>query len=605
MSKNFKKYCAVILGVIMAATALTFTGCKEAEIKDKYEVSYNLNYSGAEVRTVNVARGANAVSWRAYREGYVIDGGYTNAKCSDSKKFDFDKRIGEDITLYANWAKEKEKCEVTFYENTKYSGIPYVSVVKNGEKITERDIPTLTKKGFNLEGWYTEPECVHKWDFENDEVTENTSLYANFIYDASIQRDENGKPIYEDVNVNVWLSGASYGTETMVMKLAEQFNKEYEGKIHVNASTTLAMQGLYSMRLQMNLDRNSSDSYWAASDIYDMAAIEYDRSDWYENAINDCFIDGKLGTIPLAANVPYIVYNKQLMAEYSDGVIPENYAEFSALFKKAYEGEHAKNANFKSFVSGNNWEYSINTSYGAYIQNGAEYFSYENNAYVNKYGNETVAQNAVGALNKMRDTFGEGGANNGRYTANDKETYKAVSSGDALMGIVNWYGSTISIARALGSPSCPVDVMPLSYLFADNSDAIGARIPVMNIGFAFCNFESILTNTELAAAAVFADYVSKNSIGTVNSCWYPTRKSVVESTAFTQPKGAHETPINLMKKIGDPNNFYSMAGHFKGMDIISNVVWEENTLPYVEGEETNADKIIKHLQSLLIGEIAR
>ena len=60
-----------------------------------------------------------------------------------------------------------------------------------------------------------------------------------------------------------------------------------------------------------------------------------------------------------------------------------------------------------------------------------------------------------------------------------------------------------------------------------------------------------------------------------------------------------------MKKIGDPNNFYSMAGHFKGMDIISNVVWEENTLPYVEGEETNADKIIKHLQSLLIGEIAR
>ena len=80
MSKNFKKYCAVILGVIMAATALTFTGCKEAEIKDKYEVSYNLNYSGAEVRTVNVARGANAVSWRPYREGYVIDGWYTNAK---------------------------------------------------------------------------------------------------------------------------------------------------------------------------------------------------------------------------------------------------------------------------------------------------------------------------------------------------------------------------------------------------------------------------------------------------------------------------------------------------------------------------------------------
>ena len=34
-----------------------------------------------------------------------------------------------------------------------------------------------TRKGYTFKGWYTEPECINEWDFENDEVTK----YSEYI----------------------------------------------------------------------------------------------------------------------------------------------------------------------------------------------------------------------------------------------------------------------------------------------------------------------------------------------------------------------------------------------------------------------------------------
>ena len=50
--------------------------------------------------------------------------------------------------------------------------------VKFGSGITKPDDPE--KAGYALDGWYMEPECVNRWDFQSNIVTENITLYAGW-----------------------------------------------------------------------------------------------------------------------------------------------------------------------------------------------------------------------------------------------------------------------------------------------------------------------------------------------------------------------------------------------------------------------------------------
>ncbi len=57
------------------------------------------------------------------------------------------------------------------------AGLPY------NARITP---PTVdpTKDGFTFGGWYTEAGCVRRWDFANDTVTDNLTLYAKWLTNA-------------------------------------------------------------------------------------------------------------------------------------------------------------------------------------------------------------------------------------------------------------------------------------------------------------------------------------------------------------------------------------------------------------------------------------
>ena len=58
-------------------------------------------------------------------------------------------------------------------------GTPLIEAqkVKKGDKAAEPDAPYLF--GYKLEGWYTEKECIHKFDF-NTPITGNITLYAKW-----------------------------------------------------------------------------------------------------------------------------------------------------------------------------------------------------------------------------------------------------------------------------------------------------------------------------------------------------------------------------------------------------------------------------------------
>ena len=54
-----------------------------------------------------------------------------------------------------------------------------------------------TREGYTFKGWYTEPECINEWDFENDEVTK----YSEYIE----INEEDGKTKKYSVIVKTYL----------------------------------------------------------------------------------------------------------------------------------------------------------------------------------------------------------------------------------------------------------------------------------------------------------------------------------------------------------------------------------------------------------------
>jgi uncharacterized repeat protein (TIGR02543 family) len=82
-----------------------------------------------------------------------------------------------------------QTCTVTFDGN---SGIPEVrqQTVNNGGKAIKPSDPE--KIGCTFSGWYKEPDCINEWDFSNDTVISNITLYAKWsinnyivVYDAN------------------------------------------------------------------------------------------------------------------------------------------------------------------------------------------------------------------------------------------------------------------------------------------------------------------------------------------------------------------------------------------------------------------------------------
>lgn len=51
-----------------------------------------------------------------------------------------------------------------------------------GAKINNPPMPKID--GYTLEGWYTEKECINKWNFETDVFVEDMTLYAHWVKNA-------------------------------------------------------------------------------------------------------------------------------------------------------------------------------------------------------------------------------------------------------------------------------------------------------------------------------------------------------------------------------------------------------------------------------------
>lgn len=571
------RIAAIMLGSVFTVSSAAGLLAACGQSGAKVEVIYHLNYNDAGERKVEIPTGTTAVDWNATRDGFKIKDWYTDKECKN--EYDFSEKVTKNLNLYAGWTVYEGKVPVTFDYNYPGSRSSFTVSVDKYVTVAERYAPIAedgNRLGMELNGWYKDAACTQKWDFSSDTADSEMTLYAGYTAKNTIPRDANGKIIYDNVQVNVWMDNNNCRDTTIIKELAEEFNKEYAGKINVNATTELIAQSSFSIRMQSTPQKSvNENTYYSVSDIYAMADIDYSLDDWYEGAVRDSVYKGALTSVPMFASVPYVMYNKTLMQKYNNGNLPENYSELSALLKKAYEGEKSA-AGFKSFLTDLTWTFKEGTSAAAFLQNGAEYYYYDSDSsmYTTDWDKEEVQSGAQDALRNVYNLFSEYGDCHGGTTDTNK-LINSVKEGKSLMCLINYMWDYRPATEETN-----IGIMPLSGLFTDSTDEASKRIPVSTVGLAFYKASGV-SDLQLAAGAVFADYCSKHSEAFTKNCWYPVRKSSCDTAKF-DAKYKH-----VLEQVGSPENFYTFSGYNNGKRIVNTICAEKYVVPILSEKELN------------------
>ncbi|MEL7569421.1 MAG: InlB B-repeat-containing protein, partial [Eubacteriaceae bacterium] len=162
-----------------------------------YTVSFNCN-GGSEISDINadynttIAPPADPV-----KENFIFMGLYKEQTLNNLWNFDNDTIPASNITLYAKWA--PEICVVSFDTD---GGSAVDAINTNYNTVITAPIEP-TKEGYSFSGWYKEDTLTNAWNFENDVVSDNTTLYAKWnanIYIISF--DSTGGSVIESVNAD-------------------------------------------------------------------------------------------------------------------------------------------------------------------------------------------------------------------------------------------------------------------------------------------------------------------------------------------------------------------------------------------------------------------
>ena len=126
------------------------------------------------------------------KPGYGFKGWYKDAECT--QKFDFTTIITEDTTIYAKW--EEKNYTVSF----DWLDVPSQTISENNKVTKPATDPEYPHKDFV--GWYKDAEGTWPWDFDNDVVTSDMTLYPKF--------EDSVYTVTFDVNGGAFEDGSTY-----------------------------------------------------------------------------------------------------------------------------------------------------------------------------------------------------------------------------------------------------------------------------------------------------------------------------------------------------------------------------------------------------------
>ena len=603
MKKRCKRVLSILICCVMVLAPLTiFAACGDASTaKGDYDITYELNYDGSGTRVYSVQSGAKAVDWKATRAGYLLVGWYTDKE--GTQEYDFSKKVRSDITLYAIWREKPGVTTVTF--DFGYAGAANkVIEVSKESLINEKYKPTNERFGMELVGWYRDAELTTEWNFETDTVAGETVLHAKYEYTINIPRNEDGSIKYDNTTVYIWNPGGTQLPSDKLQKLVDEFNKTHEGKIIVTAGSQLLNQADVFLRIQQTPEQmRCYSTYYPIADIFSFAGIDVSNSDYFAGALNECTYRGVMRQTPVGAVAPYLVYNKTLLQKYNgDNPLPTNYSELSALLQKAAAGERASNSSFKSILTTTQWMYKEAPSFAAFVQNGADYYTYANDVYQNQWYDDAVMAKATEAMQITYDLFGVNGLNGGGTVNGDMSSIRsAVASGNAMMGLISWAGTESAIAA-----DSNLGVISLAGLLTDGTGDEASRIPVHTVGIGFYNGATNVLADPLktCAAAEFAYYVSQHAYVFAENGYVPLSKAAAANEAYTNSE--HAT-VKLIRTVNNPENFYTLPGSANLKAIVNTTAAEGVIVPYLtDVNATRADvpAKTKELYSQVAGQVS-
>lgn len=201
---------------------------------------------------------------------------------------------------------------------------------------------------------------------------------------------KDGEIVYDEINVSLAsvVAGEDVASLNNVVKL---FNNEYKGRITVSVENI--GQDTYEKTVSDRISQNQDAPDILMShikghptfaknhiiqpidEVIKQAGINYSKADVINtlSSYSDLGYEGYTFDVPVDAQSQILVYNKQLLQKYNNGVLPSSREEFIKVCKKAKNGEGSGFTPFVAPTTGTNffqW-YLVRT---ALAQNGFKFF---------------------------------------------------------------------------------------------------------------------------------------------------------------------------------------------------------------------------------------
>ncbi|MGD9910254.1 MAG: DUF4886 domain-containing protein [Candidatus Izemoplasmatales bacterium] len=187
-----------------------------------FTVTFNTN-GGSAINSIVVNENATCPE-PAYptKDGYTFAGWYLEATF-ETEWFFYTSTVTSDMTLYAKWDLVPIAYTVTFSTD---GGTAVVSQpVEENETANRPGNPA--KEGFVFAGWYSDAAFTTLWDFGNDQVTADTTLYAKWKaennYMNSFKVLSIGNSFSEDAQRYLYAIALSYGIPAENIVIANMY----------------------------------------------------------------------------------------------------------------------------------------------------------------------------------------------------------------------------------------------------------------------------------------------------------------------------------------------------------------------------------------------
>ena len=213
-----------------------------------YTVDFNANGgTPAPAQQIVVSGGKVTQPAGITRTGFTFGGWYKDSSFTTLWNFATD-TVTANTTLYAKWG-----YTVDFNANSG-TPAPAQQIVVSGGKVTQP--AGMTRTGFTFDGWYKDSSFTTLWDFTNDTVSADLTLFAKWIFPVP------GTTIQEKFD---WLKfNASSNTYYLVTVAANntlnRVDLNYTGLTNINITIKSADSGTYTV--------TQNDTYYYMFDIY-------------------------------------------------------------------------------------------------------------------------------------------------------------------------------------------------------------------------------------------------------------------------------------------------------------------------------------------------